>query len=449
MTMEIMVFGAGYVGLVQAAGLASTGNDVYLVDTLKDRINLLLSGHCPIFEPGLNELLQRGHKKGNLKFVHTESQEFKELLSHPEIYFIAVGTPETPEGRTNFEYIWSAVDMISNQSSDLKDKIVAVKSTVPVGTGDQIEKRFSGKNKYPAVVSNPEFLKQGSAVQDFMRPQRVIVGSHDQKAQELLAFLHHPFMLKRDRIVAMSRRSAELLKYACNTFLATKISFINEMSQLAEVVGADIREIREGMISDSRIGDQFLFPGVGYGGSCFPKDVHSLIHQAKDFKFDLKLSMATDAVNQTQRTWPFEKLKRIFGKKLSETTIGIWGLAFKPNTDDLREAPSVNLIENLLKIGAKIRAHDPVSNDRARSHFSSASKEAFQLFDDPYQATQSVDALVVITEWQDFRSPNFKKIKTQMKGDWLLDGRNIYDPKIVENYGLKYFGVGIPSHHLS
>lgn len=442
-----MVFGAGYVGLVTGAGLASTGNHVTLADPLKDRIETLKAGGVPFFEPQLPELLANARRTKNIDFVLTDSSDFLRMMESAEIYFIAVGTPEKSDGTANLDYVFSAVDMMSKQKGDLSEKIVVTKSTVPVGTGDLIEERFKNNGKRPIVVSNPEFLKQGNAVQDFLKPERVIIGTENTMAREQLAFLHHPFMLKRDRIIYMRRRSAELVKYACNTFLATKISFINEMAQLAETWNCDIREIRDGMITDSRIGDQFLFPGIGYGGSCFPKDVHSLISQSRATGFNLQIASAVDSVNVKQRQWPFEKLQKVFGASgLKGKTICLWGLSFKPNTDDLREAPAVSLIEKLIEAGAVVQAYDPVSNHRAKEIFTKAvNAKSLVLLDSPYDAAKGADALVVVTEWQEFRTPNFKRLKTLLKSALIVDGRNIYDHKIAAKYGFEYYSVGVGS----
>lgn len=441
--MEIMVFGAGYVGLVTAAGLASTGNHVVVADTSAEKIQMLKNGKVPFFEPQLPELIDSGVKKGNLEFVQTQNPEFKKKLEDAEFYFLAVGTPEDDQGRTDLQYIDSVVDVISELSSDLRDKIVVVKSTVPVGTGDRIESKFKGKNKFPKVVSNPEFLKQGNAVQDFLRPARVVIGTEDEAAREILVFLYKAFMLKRDRIVTVGRRSAELVKYACNAFLATKISFINEISQLSEKVGADIREIREGMISDPRIGDQFLFPGLGYGGSCFPKDTISLIHQGEAAGMTMQLPRATREVNRLQKQWPLRRLEKSFGKELGKKKICLWGMAFKPNTDDLREAPSVEIVEALAKLGATVHAYDPVALERSRELFSNqVTGGQLKLFTSPYEAASGCDALVIVTEWQEFRTPNFKKLKGAMANPLIVDGRNIYDAAMVSRYGFDYFGVG-------
>jgi UDPglucose 6-dehydrogenase len=432
------------VGLVTGAGLASTGNHVTLADPLQDRIEILKSGGVPFFEPNLPELLASARRSKNIDFIFTSSPQLLTALEAAEVYFITVGTPEKEDGTANLEYVMSAVDMMSQQKGDLSEKIVVTKSTVPVGTGDLIEERFKLNGKRPIVVSIPEFLKQGNAVQDFLKPERVIIGTDNLAAQKHLAFLHRPFMMKRDRIIYMRRRSAELVKYACNAFLATKISFINEMASLAELWKCDIREIREGMITDSRIGDQFLFPGIGYGGSCFPKDVHSLIAQSKSTGFNLQIASAVDAVNDHQRQWPFEKLKKYFGGSLKGKTICLWGLAFKPNTDDLREAPSITLIEKLLEVGARIQAYDPVANHRAKDLFENAiGSKHLTLSESPYEAAKGADALVIVTEWQEFRTPNFKRLTSLLKTHIIIDGRNIYDQKIIEKHGFKYFAVGV------
>jgi len=442
--MEVLVMGAGYVGLVQGAGLASSGNHVTLVDVSKERVQLLRDGGCPIYEPGLPELLHDGLKHGRLHFHHVEESAFKTAVEKSEVIFLAVGTPEGSDGLPQMGYLFSAASMLVNSGASLDQKVIVVKSTVPVGTGDELEKKFLEQGARPIVVSNPEFLKQGAAVQDFMKPERVIVGTSSDQAAKVLHFIYRPFMMKRDRYLVMSRRSAELVKYACNAFLATKISFINEMSRLSEQVGADIRQIREGMITDSRIGDQFLFPGVGYGGSCFPKDTHALIAQGKRFDTPLKIIQAADDVNEYQKLWSVRRLQKIFGDTLKNKTIAIWGLAFKANTDDLREAPSVYAIHRLVEMGVKIRAHDPIAMTRAKSELSAHLQSgALSLFEDPYDATKGADALLVLTEWQAFRTPTFRRIKELMRGEHLLDGRLIYDPEMVQSAHLQYHGVGL------
>ena len=442
-SMEIMVFGAGYVGLVTGAGLASTGNHVVVVDTQPERIRRLRAGELPFFEPQLPELIARVTRKGTLEFAWTEEERFGERLDRAEVYFIAVGTPEGADGATDLQYVDSVTDTLAAARGDLADRYVVVKSTVPVGTGDRVEEMLGKHGKYPRVVSNPEFLKQGNAVQDFLKPERVVIGASDPAAVETLLFLYRPFMLKRERIVCMGRRSAELVKYACNAFLAAKISFVNEMALLAEAVGADIREIREGMIADSRIGDQFLFPGIGFGGSCFPKDVHSLVHQGAAAGVELKLSEATRRVNQRQKTWPLRKLGQALGD-LSGKTICLWGLAFKPNTDDVREAPSVTLIEEIARAGGRVRAYDPVAAAPIRARLGALIADGtLTLLEDAYRAAEGGDALVVVTEWQEFRTPNFRRLRTALRNPLIVDGRNIYDPSFVKRYGFVYYGVGL------
>lgn len=443
--MEMTVFGAGYVGLVQAAGLASTGNKVHLVDVKRDRVDMLRDGKCPIYEPGLEQLLKSGASKGYLHFVHSEDSDFYERLNQSEVYFLAVQTPEGSDGIPKLDYLHSAVDMILKVDGDLSEKIVVTKSTVPVGTGDELDRKFREHSKKPIVASNPEFLKQGSAVQDFLKPERVVIGAENPAAFEVLSFLHRPFMMKRERIVCMGRRSAELVKYACNSFLAVKISFINDMARLAETLGANIQEIREGMITDTRIGEQFLFPGIGYGGSCLPKDTHALIAQAKAASSELGIIQAADQVNRKQRLWPLEKLKQHFGNDLKGKTIALWGLAFKPNTDDLREAPSIPLVQALLEEGANIRAHDPAAMGRfaeAAENFG-ARREALTLVSNPYEAVEGADALCLITEWQEYRSPNFSDLKSKMKTSLIIDGRDIYDSALMKSRGIEYYAVGI------
>jgi UDPglucose 6-dehydrogenase len=446
--MKISVFGAGYVGLVQSAGLASTGNTVYAGDVSHTKLECLQQGKSPIYEAGLESLIQSGLQHKRLHFLHVDQPEFKKGLQESQVIFVAVGTPEKPDGSSDLQYLFKAMDQIATLDGDLSDKVIVTKSTVPVGTGDKVEAYLRERGKTPVVASNPEFLKQGSAVQDFMKPERVIIGTLDPKAVALLTELHHPFMLKRDRIISMSRRSAELVKYACNSFLAAKISFINEMARVAEAMGADIREIRAGMITDSRIGDQFLFPGIGYGGSCLPKDTHSLMVQGKALKEPMKILEAIDFVNQRQRRWVADKLTELWGNDASkEKSITLWGLAFKPNTDDLREAPSVQLISRLLEMGVKIKAHDPAAMDNIRKTFAAAIHEdKLKLFDDPYEALEGSSALALITEWPEYRSPDFDRIRTSLKTPVLLDGRNIWDPDSMRSKGFEYRGVGAPAN---
>ncbi|TVQ80660.1 MAG: UDP-glucose/GDP-mannose dehydrogenase family protein [Bradymonadales bacterium] len=443
--MKICVFGAGYVGLVQAAGLASTGNTVFAADVSEEKLKLMREGKSPIFEAGLEELIQAGLQSKRLHFLHVADPAFERALRESRVIFVAVGTPEKPDGSSDLSYLFKVMDQLSSLEGELRDKIVVIKSTVPVGTGDEVEDYLRKKSKFPVVASNPEFLKQGSAVQDFLKPERVIIGTLDPEAMELLAELHHPFMLKRDRIISMSRRSAELVKYACNCFLATKISFINEMARLAEAMGADIREIRAGMITDSRIGDQFLFPGIGYGGSCLPKDSHSLVAQGKALKEPMKILEAIDFVNRRQRAWVADKLEEVWRSDFKGKVIGLWGLAFKPNTDDLREAPSVDLIRRLIGHGAKVQAHDPAAIPNVQKLFAKELKEgSLQLFEEPYDALGGAHALAVLTEWPEYRSPDFDKIKVTLAEALVLDGRNIYDAASLRKKDFTYYGVGAP-----
>ncbi len=444
--MEVAVLGAGYVGLVQAAGLASTGNDVYLADISKERIAKLRQGECPIYEPGLSELLRKGADKGYIHFFEAQSAEFHEKLLTSEVIFIAVGTPEGSDGLPQLNYVLDAADALSKLQTALNDKIVVVKSTVPVGTGDTLEAFFSSKGLHPKVVSNPEFLKQGNAVQDFLKPERIIIGTHDEVARKTLSFLYKPFMMKRERIVLMKRRSAELVKYACNSFLAVKISYINEIARLAESVNADIHEIREGMLTDSRIGDQFLFPGVGYGGSCLPKDTHALAAQAKKAGASATIIEAADQINLKQKLWAFEKLQNYFSDNLKNKRIAIWGLAFKPNTDDLREAPSLHLIQRLIESGAKIAVHDPAALEKfSVTHEKEISDGTIETFKNPYDCIKECNALVVMTEWQEYRTPNFRRIMKELKQPLIVDCRNIYPNAVIHNMGFTHYEVGCAS----
>lgn len=441
--MKLVVFGGGYVGLVTAAGLASCGHSVSVVEADSAKLDLLRRGDAPFHEPLLDEILKPSIEKKFLSFYSIEDESLSSVIANSSVIFIAVGTPELPSGATDLRATLSVVKFLCKQRGSLSKKIVVVKSTVPVGTGDALEVMFRKSRKKPIVISNPEFLKQGNAVTDFIRPERVIVGTNDSHARDVMNALYKPFMLKSNRLIFMDRRSSEAVKYACNAFLATKISFINEMSRFAEACGADIRHIREGMITDSRIGNQFLFPGVGFGGSCFPKDLRSLIHQGQAHGLKFEIPAASWSINKRQRKWPAEQLSKIFGKGLGAKTIAIWGLSFKPNTDDLRESPAGELIESLIRIGAKVVAYDPVAIRNAqvkwRRHLKS---KKLSLVVDPYSAAQDADALAILTEWSEFRAPDFDRLRKSMKRRIIVDGRNILDREEVIRTGFRYFGVG-------
>ncbi len=446
------------------AGFAASGNRVTILETSLEKIERLRCGEIPFFEPQLPELVKAGIEKGLLTFVHlplssagdaSKSQgkansnivpEWQRVLLEAEVYFVAVGTPEGQDGSADLTAVFSVVDTLNSLPGDLAGHIVVNKSTVPVGTGDKVEERLRAAGKMAHVVSNPEFLKQGNAVNDFLKPERVVVGTESEAAAKAMKGLYHPLMLKRERVIVMNRRSAELVKYACNTFLATKISFINEISQICERLGADVVQVREGMITDSRIGDQFLFPGLGYGGSCFPKDVVALISQARHAGYEPAISRATHATNVEQKKWPAQQIVRFFNNDLAGKRIALWGISFKPNTDDLREAPSLQLMKTLVEAGAKISAYDPVAVPNARLALKDFIERGdITLCTSSLEAARGADALVLVTEWNEFRSPPWKRLAQAMKGRLIVDGRNIYDREFVESYGFTYVPVGVGS----
>lgn len=428
--MRISVMGTGYVGLVAGACFSDSGNHVTCIDVDKEKIERLSRGEVPIFEPGLDELVARNSKSGRLRFttdVHA--------LADSDVVFIAVGTPSGEDGSLDLRYVFKAVEMV--QGSVTRSTLVVLKSTVPVGTADRLMEILSSCRHSVKVVSNPEFLKEGTAVSDFLKPDRVIIGSNDEATRRLMVELYAPYTRSGSPILLMSNRSAELSKYAANAFLAMKISYINEMALLCERVGADISEVRQGLVTDSRIGSKFLYPGCGYGGSCFPKDVQALIHLGKELEQPLRIFEAVHQINDRQKHLLFEKIKKNI-EPLSGKAIAIWGLAFKPMTDDMREAPSVTLIECLLEAGCRIQAYDPVATREARRIFESK----IELFDDAYEALRDADGLAILTEWNEFRTPDFRRIKGLLKQPMIFDGRNIYDPISLEGQGFQYFSMG-------
>lgn len=426
--------GTGYVGLVAGACFSDSGNHVTCLDVDAEKVSSLKAGRIPIFEPGLDEMVSRNTKAGRLTF----STDPVATLKSAEVVFVAVGTPSEADGRANMKYVMSAAESIK---AHLKHKaVVVMKSTVPVGTNDSVREVLKGCPNVVDVVSNPEFLKEGTAINDFLRPERVILGFREESARQLLEDLYAPFVRSGNPILFMSPKSAELAKYAANSFLALKISFINEMGLLAEKVGADIDEVRKGIITDSRIGNKFLYPGCGYGGSCFPKDVLALIDLGKSLEVPMGLFDSVHRINERQKRTAFEKLDRHFKGNWKGKTIAIWGLAFKPMTDDMREAPSVTLIEQVLKAGGKVRAYDPVASREARRMF----ENKVEVFENAYDAVKGTDALAVLTEWNEFRSPDFTGLKEQMKSPVLFDGRNLFNPESARRYGFTYFCIGRP-----
>ena len=439
--MKITVVGTGYVGLVGAACLAEVGNHVLGLDVNAEKIRILKEGGIPIHEPGLLEIVRRNVENGRLSFT----TNIEEAVHFGEVQFIAVGTPPDEDGSADLQYVTEAARNIGRFMTS--EKVIVDKSTVPIGTGDKVTAAIAEELKkrnvdiHYSVVSNPEFLKEGAAVEDFMRPDRIVIGTEDLKAIEVMKQVYAPFQRNHERLVVTNLRSAELIKYAANSMLATRISFMNELANLAEIVGADIEMVRQGIGSDPRIGYHFLYPGCGYGGSCFPKDVKALIKTAKDVAgFDLKLLKAVEEVNDLQKFVLPKKIKKQFGESLKGKHFALWGLAFKPNTDDMREASSRVLIDELIKVGATITAYDPVAMDEGKRIFKDEKNITFA--DTQDEAFKNADALIIVTEWTEFRSPDFALIKASLKSPMIFDGRNLYDPKAVRALGFNYFPIG-------
>lgn len=439
--MKITVIGTGYVGLVGAACLAEVGNHVLGLDVNPEKIRILKEGGIPIHEPGLLEIVRRNVENGRLAFT----TNIEEAVHFGEVQFIAVGTPPDEDGSADLQYVTEAARNIGRFMTS--EKVIVDKSTVPIGTGDKVKAAVAEELKkrnidiHYSVVSNPEFLKEGAAVEDFMRPDRIVIGTEDLRAIEVMKQVYAPFQRNHERLVVTNLRSAELIKYAANSMLATRISFMNELANLAEIVGADIEMVRQGIGSDPRIGYHFLYPGCGYGGSCFPKDVKALIKTAKDVAgFDLKLLKAVEEVNDLQKYVLSKKIKNQFGDNLRGKHFALWGLAFKPNTDDMREASSRVLIRELINAGATITAYDPVAMDEAKRIFKDEKHLSF--VDTQDDALKNADALIIVTEWTEFRSPDFSLIKSSLRAPFIFDGRNLYDPKVVRALGFEYFPIG-------
>jgi UDPglucose 6-dehydrogenase len=427
--MNVTVIGTGYVGLVTGACLADAGNNILCLDVDGQKISRLNNGEIPIFEPGLEPIVRRNRSAGRLRF----STDVPESVAHGELQLIAVGTPPGEDGSADMKHVLEAARAIGRHMKGYK--VIATKSTVPVGTADRIRDAIRQETKAAfAVVSNPEFLKEGAAVEDFMRPDRIIIGSEDERAVALLRRLYAPFQRNRERVIVMGVRSAELTKYAANSMLAARISFMNEMANLAEVLGADIEEVRRGIGSDPRIGTDFLYAGAGFGGSCFPKDVKALQRSAAEAGRPLRLLAAVEAVNEAQKRVLFQKIHHRFGK-LEGKTFALWGLAFKANTDDLREAPSLALIDDLVRAGAAVRVYDPVAGKGFK-------RENVVVADSALAALDGADALAIVTEWREFRSPDFAAIKARLKTPAIFDGRNLYDPAQLRELGIEYFPIG-------
>jgi UDPglucose 6-dehydrogenase len=438
--MRVTIFGTGYVGLVTGTCLAEVGNDVVCVDVDADKIARLERGEIPIYEPGLEPLVRANHAAGNLKFTTDAAS----AIAHAQIVFIAVGTPPDEDGSADLSHVLTVARTIGGALS--RYTVIVNKSTVPVGTADAVRatiaQALAGRSSEVGfdVVSNPEFLKEGDAVQDCLRPDRIVIGADSARAIELLKGLYAPFNRNHERLVLMDVRSAELTKYAANAMLATKISFMNEIANIAEQVGADVEQVRRGIGSDPRIGYHFIYPGAGYGGSCFPKDVKALEFAARQHGHEPHLLSAVEAVNAAQKRKLFTLVGGHFGGDLAGRTIALWGLAFKPNTDDMREAPSRTLIEQLWNAGASVRAYDPEAAVEAGRIFGQRSD--LVLCEDAYAALEGADALVIVTEWKMFRSPDFERIKAMLKQPVIFDGRNLFDPKTVEAAGIAHYGIG-------
>ncbi len=438
--MRVTIFGTGYVGLVTGACLADSGNHVLCVDIDSHKIERLQAGDVPIYEPGLEDIVRRSHAAGRLEFTTDAAAG----VAHGLFQFIAVGTPPGEDGSADLQHVLQVARSIGQNLSEYR--VVVNKSTVPVGTADKVRAEILAmldRRGVPIefdVVSNPEFLKEGAAVEDFMKPDRIIVGTDNPRTAELLRSLYDPFNRSHDRMLVMDVRSAELTKYAANAMLATKISFMNELANVAEQLGADIEHVRIGIGSDPRIGYEFIYPGCGFGGSCFPKDVRALVASAATAGYKAEILRAVGAVNERQKEVLFAKIKAYFGDGLRGKTIGVWGLAFKPNTDDMREASSRTLIEALWSEGATVRAYDPVARDAARRLY--GERPDLVLCERADDALRGADAIAIVTEWREFRSPDFARMKALLNEPVVFDGRNLYDPKMLKHQGFRYFAIG-------
>jgi UDPglucose 6-dehydrogenase len=433
--MRIAVIGSGYVGLVVGACFAETGNDVICVDKDAAKIRQLRQGHIPIYEPGLEELVRRNRTERRLVFT----TDLSDAVRRSEVIFIAVGTPTDEDGGADLQHVLGAARDVARAMNGYK--VIVDKSTVPAGTSERVATVVRAETTHPfSVVSNPEFLKQGAAVEDFLKPDRVVIGATDQRGADIMTELYRPFTRTGAPIMVMDCASAELCKYAANAMLATRISFMNEVANVCERFGADVDMVRKAVASDRRIGPAFLFPGVGYGGSCFPKDVKAIVKFSADKKYRFRILEAVESVNEQQKLRLLAKVDAHFGKSLKGKTIAIWGLAFKPRTDDMREAPSIPIVAGLLKRGAKIRAFDPEAKATARHVFG----KKIQYSAHAYDALAGADALLVVTEWNEFREPDFDRMKRLMKQPLIFDGRNIYNPQQIRALGFTYSSIGRP-----
>ncbi|MGI9316806.1 MAG: UDP-glucose dehydrogenase family protein [bacterium] len=439
--MNITVIGTGYVGLVTGTCLAEMGNSVICVDNDVGKIEGLKKGQLPIYEPGLESLVKENSQAARLRFT----TDIAVGVDHGEVIFIAVGTPPDEDGSADLRYVLQVARSIGESIADYR--VVVTKSTVPVGTAEKVRKEIQSaldKREFPcefSVVSNPEFLKEGAAVEDFMKPDRIIIGTSDERALLIMRELYTPFNRNHERVITMDIPSAELTKYTANAMLATKISFMNEMANLAERLGADIESVRIGIGADPRIGFHFIYPGCGYGGSCFPKDVQALHRTAGDVDYDARILSAVEAVNNDQKSVPVNKLLTHFNGDLKGRTFALWGLSFKPDTDDMRDAPSRVVIDSLLRMGASVKAFDPIATDEARRIYGERD-DLFLNSEDPYEVLKDSDGLVLVTEWRAFRAADVARIADTLRGDVVIDGRNIFSPEAVRAVGLKYYGIG-------
>ena len=442
--MRLTVFGSGYVGLVTGACMAEMGNHVVCVDIDEDKIARLNKGEIPIYEPGLDAYVERNVEAGRLEFT----TDIQKGVDHGLFQFIAVGTPPDEDGSADLKHVLAVAKSIGQHMNDYR--IVVDKSTVPVGTADKVRAAIReelgdrGLALEVDVVSNPEFLKEGAAINDFMKPDRIIIGTDNPRTTELLRALYEPFNRNHDRVIDMDVRSAELTKYAANAMLATKISFMNEVANIAEIMGADIEKVRIGIGSDPRIGYNFIYPGAGYGGSCFPKDVRALAHSAGAEGYEAKILNAVEEVNDRQKLKLFENIRNYYDGELAGKTIALWGLSFKPRTDDMREAPSRTIMEALWDAGARVRAYDPEAMDEARRIYSA--QEGLELCESAYDVLEGADALAIVTEWQEFRSPDLELIKEKLSDPVIFDGRNLYEPEVLRALGLSYYAIGRGDH---
>lgn len=434
--MKVGVVGVGYVGLVTAACLADSGTDVICVDSNEEKIQNLRQGIIPIYEPGLTEIVNRTRTTGRLQFTTS----LKEAVEKSLLLFIAVGTPSGPDGSADLSAVFAVAEGIAEHMDGYR--ILVVKSTVPVGTHARISERVAARTRQPFdYVSNPEFLKEGSAIEDFMKPERIIIGARDAKVREIMRHLYAPFMRRKERIIFMDPASAELTKYAANCMLATRISFMNELSALCEAVGADIELVRAGIGSDARIGNAFLFAGAGFGGSCFPKDIRALIHTGQELGVPMSIIQAVQQVNAEQQRRFARKVLDYYAGREDRTTLAVWGLAFKARTDDIRESPAIFCVEEFRKAGIQVRAHDPEAMGPARQVLG----ETVTFCADHYEALEGAEGLVVLTDWQQFRNPDFEFVARKLSHPVIFDGRNLYDPAYVRSAGIEYHGVGRPN----